>query len=67
MSPVMVLMGQPLMPPCALISSIATCSPRLPATSKKEAKPLSPDDSWADAYYRKGNLKMLSRLRFSGR
>lgn len=33
----------------------------------KKARPLAPDDSWADAYYRKGNLKMLSRLRFSGR
>lgn len=33
----------------------------------KEARPLSPDGSWADDYYRPGHLKRLSRLRFSGR
>jgi len=33
----------------------------------KQAQPLAVDDSWADNYYKAGNLKMLSRLRFSGR
>ncbi|MGH8108097.1 MAG: phospholipase D-like domain-containing protein [Arenimonas sp.] len=33
----------------------------------KEARPLAIDDSWADNYYVKGNLKCVSRLRFSGR
>jgi len=33
----------------------------------KEAKPLAVDDSWADNYYKPGNLKCVSRLRFSGR
>lgn len=33
----------------------------------KEARPLAVDGSWADAYYKAGNLKALSRLRFSGR
>jgi phosphatidylserine/phosphatidylglycerophosphate/cardiolipin synthase-like enzyme len=33
----------------------------------KQARPLAIDGSWADAYYMEGNLKALSRLRFSGR
>ncbi len=33
----------------------------------KEAKPLAIDESWADNYYKPGNLKQVSRLRFSGR
>ncbi len=33
----------------------------------KQVSPLAVDDSWADAYYKAGNLKELSRLRFSGR
>jgi phosphatidylserine/phosphatidylglycerophosphate/cardiolipin synthase-like enzyme len=33
----------------------------------KQARPLAVDDSWADGYYADGNLKALSRLRFSGR
>jgi phosphatidylserine/phosphatidylglycerophosphate/cardiolipin synthase-like enzyme len=32
-----------------------------------QAKPLAPDDSWADDYYRAGHLKQASRLRFAGR
>ncbi|MEO8855819.1 MAG: phospholipase D-like domain-containing protein [Burkholderiaceae bacterium] len=33
----------------------------------KQASPLAVDDRWADAYYKPGNLKELSRLRFAGR
>ncbi|KZN20923.1 MULTISPECIES: phospholipase D-like domain-containing protein [Pseudomonas] len=33
----------------------------------KQVRPLAPDDSWTDDYYREGDLRMLSRLRFSGR
>jgi phosphatidylserine/phosphatidylglycerophosphate/cardiolipin synthase-like enzyme len=33
----------------------------------KEAKPLASDDSWANAYYKPGNLKESARLRFAGR
>jgi phosphatidylserine/phosphatidylglycerophosphate/cardiolipin synthase-like enzyme len=33
----------------------------------KQVSPLAVDDSWADAYYKPGSLKALSRLRFSGR
>ncbi len=33
----------------------------------KKVKPLAVDDSWADHYYRAGNLKALSRLRYAGR
>ncbi len=33
----------------------------------KQVSPLAVDDSWADAYYKAGSLKALSRLRFSGR
>ncbi len=33
----------------------------------EKAKPLEIDDSWADNYYRAGNIKELARLRFSGR
>ena len=33
----------------------------------KQARPLTSDGSWADAYYTDGSLKTLSRLRFSGR
>lgn len=33
----------------------------------KEVKPLSIDDSWADNYYRPGQLKHSARLRFAGR
>lgn len=32
-----------------------------------KVRPLVIDDSWSDAYYQPGNLKALSRLRFSGR
>ncbi len=32
-----------------------------------QAKPLAFDDSWTENYYKTGNLKCLSRLRFSGR
>lgn len=32
----------------------------------KQVKPLAPDDSWSDDYYRDGDLRRLSRLRFSG-
>jgi hypothetical protein len=40
-SPSIVLILQPLMPPCALISSNAIFAPRVPATSKKADAPLS--------------------------
>lgn len=33
----------------------------------EEAKPLSPNESWADKYFEAGNLRELSRLRFAGR
>lgn len=33
----------------------------------KQVRPLAADDSWTDNYYKPGNLKALSRLRFSGR
>ena len=33
----------------------------------KQVKPLAPNDSWTDDYYRDGDLRMLSRLRFSAR
>ena len=33
----------------------------------KQAKPLAPDDSWADDYYAAGNIKESGRLRFAGR
>ncbi|MFJ3373822.1 phospholipase D-like domain-containing protein [Pseudomonas sp. NPDC086112] len=33
----------------------------------KQVRPLAPDDSWTDDYYREGDLRMLSRLRFAGR
>jgi phosphatidylserine/phosphatidylglycerophosphate/cardiolipin synthase-like enzyme len=33
----------------------------------KQVQPLAADDSWSDEYYREGDLRMLSRLRFSGR
>jgi phosphatidylserine/phosphatidylglycerophosphate/cardiolipin synthase-like enzyme len=33
----------------------------------KQVRPLATDDSWTDDYYREGDLRMLSRLRFSGR
>jgi len=33
----------------------------------KKVKPLEVDDSWADDYYIRGNLKETARLRFSGR
>lgn len=33
----------------------------------QQVSPLKPNDSWADNFYRKGNLKQLSRLRFAGR
>jgi len=32
----------------------------------KEVRPLVPDDSWTDAYYREGNVKALARERFAG-
>jgi phosphatidylserine/phosphatidylglycerophosphate/cardiolipin synthase-like enzyme len=33
----------------------------------KEVQPLSADDSWTNDYYLEGDLRQLSRLRFSGR
>ena len=33
----------------------------------KKVQPLSVDDGWADPYYRVGDLKALSRLRYAGR
>jgi len=33
----------------------------------KQVQPLKVDDSWADDYYLAGDLRQLSRLRFSGR
>lgn len=33
----------------------------------KQVKPLAVDDSWSDDYYREGDLRMLSRVRFGGR
>jgi phosphatidylserine/phosphatidylglycerophosphate/cardiolipin synthase-like enzyme len=33
----------------------------------KQVQPLAVDDSWSDEYYLEGDLRMLSRLRFSGR
>ncbi|MBW8370691.1 MAG: phospholipase [Thiobacillus sp.] len=33
----------------------------------KQVRPLAIDGRWADAYYKDGSLKALSRLRFSGR
>ncbi|VVP80190.1 hypothetical protein PS928_00650 [Pseudomonas fluorescens] len=33
----------------------------------KQVQPLAADDSWTDDYYLAGNLRRLSRLRFSGR
>ena len=33
----------------------------------KQVQPLAADDSWTDDYYRAGDLRQLSRLRFSGR
>lgn len=33
----------------------------------KEVQPLAPNDRWSDAYYKDGDLRMLSRLRFAGR
>ncbi|MGF6487961.1 phospholipase D-like domain-containing protein [Pseudomonas frederiksbergensis] len=33
----------------------------------KQVRPLAADDSWTDDYYREGDLRMLSRLRFAGR
>lgn len=33
----------------------------------KQVPPLAVDDSWTNAYYLDGDLRMLSRLRFSGR
>jgi phosphatidylserine/phosphatidylglycerophosphate/cardiolipin synthase-like enzyme len=33
----------------------------------KQVHPLAADDSWTDDYYRAGDLRQLSRLRFSGR
>lgn len=35
--------------------------------SLKQAKPLAVDDSWTIPYYKAGNLKALSRIRFAGR
>ncbi|VVQ12062.1 hypothetical protein PS938_03751 [Pseudomonas fluorescens] len=32
----------------------------------KQVQPLATDNSWTDDYYRAGNLRMLSRLRFTG-
>jgi phosphatidylserine/phosphatidylglycerophosphate/cardiolipin synthase-like enzyme len=32
----------------------------------KQVRPLAADDSWTDDYYVEGNLRQLSRLRFSG-
>lgn len=33
----------------------------------EQARPLSPNESWADKYFEAGNLRELSRLRFAGR
>lgn len=33
----------------------------------KQARPLATDDSWADDYYKPGDLRESSRLRFAGR
>ena len=33
----------------------------------KQVRPLATDDSWSDDYYRDGDLRMLSRVRFCGR
>ncbi|HJR30672.1 MAG TPA: phospholipase D-like domain-containing protein [Pseudomonas sp.] len=33
----------------------------------KQVRPLAADESWTDDYYREGDLRMLSRLRFAGR
>ena len=33
----------------------------------EQVHPLAADDSWTDDYYRAGDLRQLSRLRFSGR
>ncbi|VVO04482.1 phospholipase D-like domain-containing protein [Pseudomonas fluorescens] len=33
----------------------------------KQVRPLSVDNGWSDDYYRPGDLRMMSRLRFSGR
>ncbi|MGF6400141.1 phosphatidylserine/phosphatidylglycerophosphate/cardiolipin synthase-like enzyme [Pseudomonas frederiksbergensis] len=33
----------------------------------KQVRPLAANDSWTDDYYREGDLRMLSRLRFAGR
>jgi phosphatidylserine/phosphatidylglycerophosphate/cardiolipin synthase-like enzyme len=33
----------------------------------KQVQPLAADDSWTDDYYLEGDLRQLSRLRFSGR
>ncbi|SFH39126.1 phospholipase D-like domain-containing protein [Pseudomonas sp. NFACC45] len=33
----------------------------------KQVKPLAVDDSWTDDYYREGDLRKLSRVRFCGR
>ncbi|KAF0866016.1 phospholipase D-like domain-containing protein [Pseudomonas sp. LD120] len=33
----------------------------------KQVRPLAVDDSWSNDYYREGDLRQLSRLRFSGR
>ncbi|SEI18341.1 phospholipase D-like domain-containing protein [Pseudomonas asplenii] len=33
----------------------------------KEVQPLAPNDSWSEGYYKVGDLKMLSRMRFAGR
>lgn len=33
----------------------------------KQVQPLAVDDRWSDDYYREGDLRQLSRLRFSGR
>lgn len=33
----------------------------------KQVRPLATDNSWTDDYYREGDLRMLSRLRFAGR
>jgi phosphatidylserine/phosphatidylglycerophosphate/cardiolipin synthase-like enzyme len=33
----------------------------------QQAQPLKPDETWANTAYKPGNLKQISRLRFSGR
>jgi phosphatidylserine/phosphatidylglycerophosphate/cardiolipin synthase-like enzyme len=33
----------------------------------KQVQPLAVDDTWSDDYYREGDLRQLSRLRFAGR